>query len=99
MSLDLQWVFLVYFLVFELGSLLCGLATSSKMLIVGRAVAGMGSAGLMSGGLNIIAGTVSIERRPSMWTSIFCHESLVPRVMRTDTVILACSYAWYYDGK
>ena len=38
---------------FELGSLLCGVATSSVMLIVGRAVAGIGAAGLFSGAVRI----------------------------------------------
>jgi MFS family permease len=40
-NFNLKWTFLVSFLVFELGSLLCGVAVSSNMLIVGRAVAGM----------------------------------------------------------
>lgn len=40
--------------IFELGSLLCGVAVSSKMLIVGRAVCGIGSAGLINGSLSII---------------------------------------------
>lgn len=54
---------MVFFGIFELGSLLCGVATSSKMLIVGRAVAGLGTAGVFSGGLTIIAGTVAPEKR------------------------------------
>ncbi|KAJ3497861.1 hypothetical protein NLG97_g1571 [Lecanicillium saksenae] len=41
--------FLVFFAIFELGSLLCGISTSSTMLIVSRAVAGLGGAGLMNG--------------------------------------------------
>jgi MFS family permease len=36
------------------------------MLIVGRAVAGMGCSGLMNGGLVIIATAVPLERRPSL---------------------------------
>ncbi|KAK9482894.1 major facilitator superfamily domain-containing protein [Lipomyces starkeyi] len=50
-----KWTFLAFFAVFELGSLLCGVATSSKMLIVGRAVAGIGSSGLQNGALVILA--------------------------------------------
>ena len=61
-----KWTFLTFFGVFELGSLLCGVATSSKMLIVGRAVAGMGSSGILNGALNILAGAVPIQKRPAM---------------------------------
>lgn len=46
------------------GSLLCGAATSSKMLIVGRAVAGVGSAGLFSGCFVILVRTTPLSRRP-----------------------------------
>lgn len=37
-----QWSFLVFFGIFELGSVLCGAAISSVMLIIGRAIAGFG---------------------------------------------------------
>lgn len=59
-----KWTFLTFFGVFELGSLLSGVATTSKMLIVGRAVAGMGSAGLTNGALTIIAACVPLQKRP-----------------------------------
>ena len=48
---------------FELGSLLCGVAQSSKMLIVGRAVGGMGGSGMMNGGLTIIVACVPMHKR------------------------------------
>ena len=59
-----KWIFLAFFGVFELGSLLCAVATSSNMLIVGRAVAGSGSSGLLNGTLTIIATCVPLEKRP-----------------------------------
>ncbi|KAF3766716.1 MFS general substrate transporter [Cryphonectria parasitica EP155] len=55
--LDIKRVFLVAISFFELGSLLCGVAQSSVMLIVGHAIAGIGAAGLFSGGLLILAKT------------------------------------------
>lgn len=61
-----KWVFMIFLGIFELGSLLCGVAQSSKMLIVGRAVAGMGGAGIVNGALTIIALCVPIQKRPSM---------------------------------
>ena len=59
-----KWVFLSFFGLFELGSLLCGVATSSKMLIVGRAIQGMGTAGLQNGAFTIIAASAPLVKRP-----------------------------------
>ncbi|OLN81036.1 putative HC-toxin efflux carrier TOXA 25 [Colletotrichum chlorophyti] len=59
-----KWTFLCFLFLFEIGSLICGVAVSSDMLIVGRAVAGMGSAGLFNGALTIIGATVPLQRRP-----------------------------------
>ena len=42
------------------------MATSSKMLIVGRAVAGIGASGIQNGALTIIAECVSMPKRPRM---------------------------------
>lgn len=64
-----KWVFLIFFGIFELGSLLCGVAVSSNMLIVGRAVAGMGGAGLTNGALTIVAASVPLHKRPGEKTS------------------------------
>jgi MFS family permease len=60
----LQWSFLFFFAIFELGSVLCGAATSSAMLIVGRTVAGLGGAGIINGAIMIISGCVPQEKRP-----------------------------------
>lgn len=46
------------------GSLLCGAATASTMLVVGRAVAGLGSAGLMSGCFVILIQSTPLRGRP-----------------------------------
>ncbi|KAI1499758.1 putative MFS multidrug transporter [Biscogniauxia marginata] len=59
-----KWTFLGFFFLFEVGSLLCGVATSSTMFILGRAVAGIGGSGLQNGALSVIAGAVPLEKRP-----------------------------------
>ncbi|RYP66871.1 hypothetical protein DL769_005903 [Monosporascus sp. CRB-8-3] len=61
-----KWAFLAFFLIFELGSVLCGAAVSSAMLIVGRAVAGIGAAGIINGALIVISASVPMERRPGL---------------------------------
>ncbi|KAI0445467.1 major facilitator superfamily domain-containing protein [Xylaria telfairii] len=58
-----KWTFLCFFFVFEIGSLLCAVATSSPFFIVGRAVAGLGVSGLQNGSLTIVAGAVPLEKR------------------------------------
>ncbi|KAJ5227232.1 uncharacterized protein N7469_007238 [Penicillium citrinum] len=55
---------MVFFFIFELGSLLCGIATSSMMLIIARAVAGIGSSGLMNGALTIISASAPLSKAP-----------------------------------
>lgn len=56
--------FLVAVFLFELGSLLCGVAPNSVALIVGRAIAGVGAAGIGSGVFIMIAFIASPKRRP-----------------------------------
>jgi MFS transporter, DHA2 family, glioxin efflux transporter len=44
---DLKWSFLISMLIFEIGSLICGIAPNSKILIVGRAIAGLGESSFL----------------------------------------------------
>ncbi|KAK3292176.1 major facilitator superfamily transporter [Chaetomium fimeti] len=77
---DLKITFLVAIAIFELGSLLCGAAPNANTLIAGRAVAGVGCAGMATGGYVIIAYIVEPRRRPS-YTGIigvaYCFASVV----------------------
>ena len=50
-------------LIFELGSLICGTSPNSTALIVGRAIAGIGSAGIFAGSFIIIACSVPLVKR------------------------------------
>lgn len=63
---DIKWSFLGSMLIFEVGSLICGVAPNSKSLIVGRAIAGLGGAGLSVGGTSIITFSVPPKQRPMM---------------------------------
>ncbi|KUJ06981.1 MFS general substrate transporter [Mollisia scopiformis] len=58
-----KYTFMAFLGVFELGSLICGVAQSSNMLIVGRAVAGLGTSGLVNGALTILSAAVPLEIR------------------------------------
>ena len=61
---SIKWVYLVAIGIFELGSLICGAAPTSIALIIGRAIAGIGSAGIFAGALVIVAYTVPLRQRP-----------------------------------
>lgn len=62
---DLKWTFLTALLIFEVGSTVCGAAPNAEALIVGRAIAGLGAAGLGSGAYTIIAFSAPPSRRPA----------------------------------
>ena len=62
--LHVKWTFLSGLFIFELGSLICGLAPNSKVLIAGRAVAGTGSAGILTGAYVIVAHSIPMQKRP-----------------------------------
>ncbi|BAE61344.1 unnamed protein product [Aspergillus oryzae RIB40] len=64
-----KWVFLGAILLFEVGSVICGAAPSSTAFIVGRAIAGIGASGLMSGSVVIIVYIAPLHKRP-MYTGI-----------------------------
>lgn len=73
-SFDFRGTFLFGLALFEIGSLVCGVSRSSAVFIVGRAVAGLGAAGVISGPLVLIAKILPMSKRPqfsslvlSMW--------------------------------
>ena len=83
---NIKWTYIGAIVVFEIGSLICALANSSVMLIVGRAIAGAGAAGLFSGGMTIIGYTVPLKKRPiyiAMLSSMFGNASVVRPNVRT----------------
>lgn len=59
----LKITFLIAIFIFELGSLICGVAPNSTALIVGRAIAGLGGAGIASGAYTIIAFSARPDKR------------------------------------
>ncbi|ORY13901.1 putative efflux pump antibiotic resistance protein [Clohesyomyces aquaticus] len=51
---------------FSIGSLVCATAPNSTALIVGRAIAGCGAAGTMSGSVLVLAASCPLEKRPAL---------------------------------
>ncbi|TVY53300.1 MFS gliotoxin efflux transporter gliA [Lachnellula cervina] len=59
-------VYLTSIAIFEIGSLICGVAQNSTTLIVGRAITGFGVAGTFGGSYIIIGISVAPKQRPAM---------------------------------
>ncbi|KAH7029770.1 permease of the major facilitator superfamily [Microdochium trichocladiopsis] len=58
-------IFLASVCILELGALVSGLAAASPMLVVGRAIAGVGTAGVFSGCFVIIGRSFPAQQRPT----------------------------------
>ncbi|ORY18766.1 major facilitator superfamily domain-containing protein [Clohesyomyces aquaticus] len=63
----LKPTFLLSILIFEIGSLICGVAPNSLCLIIGRAITGLGGAGIGTGAYTIIAFVTEPSKR-AMYT-------------------------------
>ncbi|KAE8378310.1 major facilitator superfamily domain-containing protein [Aspergillus bertholletiae] len=61
----LKWVIITAICIFEIGSLICGVAQDSRTLIIGRAICGAGGAGVTNGCYIIIAFIAKPEKRPA----------------------------------
>ncbi|RYC62856.1 hypothetical protein CHU98_g3353 [Xylaria longipes] len=76
--------YLIYLFIFEIGSLVCALAPTSKALIVGRAVAGLGASGVFAGGFTLLTTIIPLHKR-AIWTgtfsSIFALASIIGPVL------------------
>ncbi|KAE8152736.1 major facilitator superfamily domain-containing protein [Aspergillus avenaceus] len=82
--LSLRWTYLGFYGIFLLGSLICGVGNSSKMFIIGRAVAGIGGSGVVSGGLSVIALITTPEQRPlftGLITSLYALGTVVAPII------------------
>ncbi|KAI8628946.1 major facilitator superfamily transporter [Xylariaceae sp. FL1651] len=66
---NIKWSFLGTLFIFEVGSLISGVAPNSTALIVGRAISGVGASGVFSGVLIILAFSTPLEKRP-LYTGI-----------------------------
>ncbi|KAK0715091.1 major facilitator superfamily domain-containing protein [Lasiosphaeris hirsuta] len=67
---SIKWLFLIALAIFEIGSIVCATAPNSTALILGRAIAGLGSAGLLTGSLVILAHSVPLHARPRVTGAI-----------------------------
>ncbi|KAI3547053.1 hypothetical protein CSPX01_03885, partial [Colletotrichum filicis] len=62
---SVKGTFLTSLFLFEVGSAICGAAPNSVSFIIGRAIAGLGAAGILSGVVVIIVHAVPLRKRPT----------------------------------
>ncbi|KAI9844054.1 MAG: hypothetical protein M1838_002345 [Thelocarpon superellum] len=83
-NFNVKWTYLIALSIFELGSIICAAATSSQMLIVGRAVAGAGASAIFSGGMTIVGFSVPLKKRPiyiALLSSMFGISSVIGPIL------------------
>ena len=76
----IQNIFIGAIVIFEVGSIVCATAPSSTAFIVGRAIAGIGAAGQLAGGMTIIGYTVPLSKR-AMFYSILQSMNAIAAVV------------------
>lgn len=60
---NVKHTYITAIIIFEIGSVVCAAAPNSVTLIIGRAVAGVGAAGLMGGSVIVISHSVELRKR------------------------------------
>lgn len=75
-----KWVYVASLVILEAGSALCGAAPNSIAFIIGRAITGLASAGIFTGGMMIILPLIPLRKRP-IYTSFFGLASGVSSVL------------------
>ncbi|KAI1159985.1 MFS general substrate transporter [Nemania serpens] len=73
----LKETFLTTVVIFEIGSIICSTAPNAVALIVGRAIAGLGSAGISTGGTSIIVFSAEPKKHPTLMGIIGMPYTLV----------------------
>ncbi|KAK4897396.1 hypothetical protein LTR27_004916 [Elasticomyces elasticus] len=63
---SIKLVYLLAIVIFEIGSLVCALAPNSAALIIGRAIAGVGGAGIVAGSYLIVGISAPPARTPAL---------------------------------
>ncbi|KAK4953680.1 hypothetical protein LTR10_008283 [Elasticomyces elasticus] len=93
---SIKLVYLLAIVIFEVGSLVCALAPTSAALIIGRAIAGIGGAGIVSGSYLIVGISAPPARTPALMGIIgasFAVASVAGPLIGVNLPVGALSFA------
>lgn len=97
----IKTVFISSIFIFEVGSLICAVAPASGPFIAGRAIAGLGCAGINAGFIIILAACLPLERRPlfvSSYSAMYGVASVVaPLLGGAFTTHLTWRWCFYIN--
>ncbi|RAO71893.1 uncharacterized protein BHQ10_007905 [Talaromyces amestolkiae] len=62
--INAKWLYIFHVTLFEIGSAICGASPSINVMILGRAITGVGGSGLYVGCMTLIATTTTLTERP-----------------------------------
>jgi len=64
---SLRWIYSIAMLLFTIGSAICASAPRSSILILGRAISGLGASGLLIGAYSLVAHIAPPAKRPTLF--------------------------------
>ncbi|KAF3768091.1 MFS general substrate transporter [Cryphonectria parasitica EP155] len=91
---SIKVIFLLTLSIFEIGSIVCASAPNSPAFIAGRAIAGLGSSGVATGALIILAHSAPLEKRPKYTGAIGASMGIASCVAPTLGGVLTDKASW-----
>lgn len=90
----IKTVFVISNVLFQVGSIICGAAPTSTAFILGRAVAGLGGAGISTGTLIIVAHSAPVETRATYTGMLGAATGIASSVAQTLGGVLTDKASW-----